>query len=395
MTDTPDANKGDEWDLVPSEEELLDQISQLKKELASCNECIVDLESRNSSLETERSGTSTELKLSKTELAVIQAMLNKCVLAKENIEKELHIFQGTSEAQLMSMEEALSNIRDQLDESRDTIKNLECELKDAQQLHSKEKQKAANSANEAAELSRNLLEVQASSKLQGEAIVKLEKQLKIARSDLEATRDELSEVRKVSEAQGKELEIANMSLGSVAVLAEDRNHKRASLDRTVAEHKQALATVSKDKQQLTEKVASLVVELTHLRTTSSARIQELEESVDDLEKVLEEALDKDNELKMKIRDLLKAKDRVYELETANSDLKSREALLEEKLKESKSAEEKLQHKIQEVQFAHELRLDEIREALGIKTKLEKQVEEKPMNPLDFIIQVFTTQPFFP
>lgn len=395
MTDTPDANKADEWDLLPSEEELLDQISQLKKELASCNECIVDLQSRYRSLETEQSGTSKELQLSKTELAEIQSKLDSCILAKENIEKELHTFQGTSEAQLMSMEEVMSTIRDQLDDSRDTIKNLDSELKTVQQLYSKEKQKSTNSTTRAKELNCKLLEVQASSKLQGEAIIKLERNLKLARSDLEATRNELSNVQKVAASREKELEIANMSLGSVAVLAEDRNHKRASLNRTVAEHKQALASVKEDKNRLTEKMASLVAELTHLRSTSSARIQELEESVDDLEKVLEEALDKDSALKMKIRDLLKAEDKVDELETANRDLKNRESLLEEKLKESQSTEETLQNKIKEIQLAHERRLDEIREALGIKTKAKKNIEEKPMNAIDFIIQVFTTQPFFP
>lgn len=395
MTDTPDANKADEWDLLPSEEELLDQISQLKKELASCNECIVDLQSRYRSLETEQSGTSKELQLSKTELAEIQSKLDSCILAKENIEKELHTFQGTSEAQLMSMEEVMSTIRDQLDDSRDTIKNLDSELKTVQQLYSKEKQKSTNSTTQAKELNCKLLEVQASSKLQGEAIIKLERNLKLARSDLEATRNELSNVQKVAASREKELEIANMSLGSVAVLAEDRNHKRASLNRTVAEHKQALASVKEDKNRLTEKMASLVAELTHLRSTSSARIQELEESVDDLEKVLEEALDKDSALKMKIRDLLKAEDKVDELETANRDLKNRESLLEEKLKESQSTEETLQNKIKEIQLAHERRLDEIREALGIKTKAKKNIEEKPMNAIDFIIQVFTTQPFFP
>mmetsp|Transcript_1024 Transcript_1024/g.1308 ORF Transcript_1024/g.1308 Transcript_1024/m.1308 type:complete len:400 (-) Transcript_1024:88-1287(-) len=393
MTDNPDASKCDEWDLVPSEEELLLQINQLKKELESCNECIEELQSRNTSLEAEQSTTSKELQISKTDLAEVQSKLDSCIVAKENIEKELHAFQGTSEAQLMSMEEVLSTIRDQLDDSRETIKSLECELKDAQQFYSKEKQKSTIFANRAEDLKSKLLAVETSSKQQVETIFTLEKELKVARSNLETTRKEFSDVQKISESRAKELEIANKSLGSVAVLAENRNHKRASLDRTVADHKLALAAVTKDKDQLTEKVASLVVELTHLRSNSSERIKELEANVHDLEKVIEEALDKDHELKMKIRDLLQAKDKVNELEAKNSNLKSREKALEEQLKESQNAEKALKKKMEEMQLAHDLRLDEIREALGLKTKVKKPAGNKSMNAWNVIIEVFSIQPY--
>lgn len=197
-------------------------------------------------------------------------------------------------------------------------------------------------------------------------------ELKDSRSELLKMKKELANEKKAKMAVTKQLEAANKSLGTLAILAEDRKDERHALQRSVFQQKQALGSTNKDLEECSAQISSLTKELAEVKVSSEMTIRELQGSVNmnqlELQQAKNEIEDQKILLKSKVDELQVSEKQIYKLQCNVQDVESRAANLETGLQESQLHEKELQQTIEAQKIAYEQRLENIRDALGVGKK---------------------------
>lgn len=373
----------DEWLDITTKEELLEsEVTQLREalndrtqELELSNKKVTELEGHKSALDADLKTLQDEHELSMGELFTVEKKLEDCMAQKGSVEEEYGSYKTASMAQIKSMDEALSSSRNDVSKSRDRVNTLEAEIKDIKRQHEKETKEARAMYKE--ELTKRDNQARA---FQKEEISKRDNELKALRANMVAKRKELASVKQDADSKTKQLEVANKQLGSVAMLAEDRKGDRVSLERSVVQKKQALTYAGKDLQQSYAQIEALRSELSDAKVASEDQIKELKDSLgakqDELQDAIDEIMSKDLALAEKIEELKDANKQIEEAATVVKSATTQATELKEKLEESQAREKTLEDDIETQKDSYELRLDEIRDALGIK---KPGSPSKPMN----------------
>jgi len=382
--------KADEWlDITTTEELLQNDVERLREtlrvrtaELDASNQLTADLSKHTYTLEKERGNLHKELKESHEDFANVDIMLKETVANKGVIEQEYNASKAASAARIESLEHELLTTNNSFTKIVSDLKNKQKALEASAKILEQEAITTENRASKVlSDLKNKLATAETVSKAQKEVIGK-------TRSNLDAVRKELATEKKASSLSSVQLELANGRLGSVAVLAEDRKDEKSSLQRSVAKQELFLSRASTELQRCAAQIASLQKELSDVKSVSDKRIEDLESSVGAHQKDLQGARD---EIKVQ-QDSFESTLKVYEdtckqisgLKEEVESTKGQTSVLQEELKESRSQEGAVRDELKEQKVAYEHRLNEIREALGVKKSSGDQNGIQPFKSLSLM-----------
>jgi chromosome segregation ATPase len=388
---------------ISSKEEVLqnkltfvkEELKTRSKELEESTIAVHELKYNLNSVESERDTLQTDLKHSKNCLTRIRNELEETNSSKDFIKEEFGNFKTASERQKMKLELELGSYRNELEGTHDQIVNLNL-LVQSIKLEQEEDREEANGTIDGlstliAELKGTLSNLHQTSKQQEEAMTRKELALKESRAREEALRQELAREKQVSSTRSKEIEEANKSVGTIAVLAEDLKGKKLSLERSLARQDQNLDRVSKELDQSRAQVASFRTKLAYVKDVSELRTKELESSVVQKQQDVQAACavianleasitnfkretvhlknvqdDLEDSLEEKEKDLGEACEHIGNLKTSLEELFNETKTMQKERDEKCVREEALRKELVEQKIAHEQRLEDIKEILGFK-----------------------------
>lgn len=371
----------DDWlDVTTKEEILQNELVKLKEVLVNREK---EIEASNllvEELKKDRESLRGELDQSKDVLVKTETLLGETLASKNTAENEQTVV-------CHALKKEVSLMKKTADESRDHALRLECKIKDIQRLNekeSKEKQLSIETLeNTNTALKEKLHVAEGAIEIQKNVLNKTRAELKESNSELLKAKKDLADEKKTSGATAKQLETANKSIGTLAILAEDRKDERHSLQRSVTQQKHALGNADKDLEQSNEVISTLKEQLADVRNLTEKTIKELQEANVAYESELvvakNEIKEQKSQLDSKIKELEGAEKEIEQLQQAVEDIEIRRSTLSVELEETQASEKELKAEIEAQKAKHERRLECIREALGVT-----KGDTRPFQPFDLM-----------